>query len=185
MSLVLSIAAKFLEKPRRLDDFIGFNADSLGIWATVGHFINEIDHSESLPTIIKRAVVRAQEDIKDIIRSATVTYDMQNKTFRNISHDEGFIKQITKRVDLIVDEKLKMDLKATLRDKLGGFWNPKIIIAATDALPVSSYERTIDPDFVISSTIEVIKYKKKHEFICNILLVISDAQTMTGIISLD
>lgn len=122
MSLVLSIAAKFLEKPRSLDDFFGFGADSLGILAIVGHVTNEIDYSDSLSIITKKAVLRAQEDIKDIIRSAIPAYNTQNTNSRSLSDGQhGLAMNIMKKIVPIVDEQVKTNFRATIRDRFGGF----------------------------------------------------------------
>lgn len=60
-----------------------------------------------------------------------------------------------------------------------------MIIAASNTLfQGSDFINGIDPNSAILPPIEVIVYKKKQKLICDILLVISDAQTMTGMLPL-
>ena len=182
MSLVLSITAKFLEKPRSLHDSFELDTDSLSIRVTIGHIVNEIDRSDSLPAITRKALVRAQEDVKEIICSAIPIYDTQGKTSRSISDDQnGLMINIVEKIVAILDEQLKTDFRDAISDRFGRFWNRSMILAAINAPLVSTYEHSIDPGSVISPPMEIMKYKKKHQSICKILLFISDAQTMTGI----
>ena len=128
VSLVLSIAAKLLEKPRTLDDLSKSAAEDTWALAVVRQLIEAVGSGDSLSTSAKKSLLQAREHIKNDFNTNPTAISEGN-------------------------------------DFLFGDGNSKGAI---------NHNSTIAP------LKEVIQYKRKQQSICNILLLASDAQTLTG-----
>ena len=166
VSLVLSIAAKFLEKPRKWEDFLGVSAEGASIWTMIGHITDQIEPNDSPSTITNKAIVQAKRDMKNIVFSARKKNEAQITVLRTL------IKLVRNRL--------------TTSSTVQSAENRKSQMATVEAgdacMERDKVEGMVDPNSATASSNEIIKYKKKRELICNVLLVVSDAQTMTGTI---
>lgn len=180
VSLVLSIVAKYLEKPRNLNDFLRLGAENLSILATFSRVLDGIDLNDSPTTITKKVVVQIKEDLKDTILSAAQKHD-QHGQGRIVTDDVGeratsIAQNIASR---IVERQIKDNLKASVKSTISK--SRKEIGDVIDTFfEGGAEEGKVHLEAVALPSKEVTRYRRKQQSICSILLTASDAQTITG-----
>lgn len=118
VSLVLSIVAKYLEKPRNLNDFLRLGAENLSILATFRRVLDGIDLNDSPTTITKKVVVQIKEDFKDTILPAAQKHD-QHGQGRIVTDDVGErATSIAQNIASRIVEQIKDNLKASVKSTI-------------------------------------------------------------------
>lgn len=179
VSLVLSIVAKYLEKPRNLNDFLRLGAENLSILATFSRVLDGIDLNDSPTTITKKVVVQIKEDFKDTILPAAQKHD-QHGQGRIVTDDVGErATSIAQNIASRIVEQIKDNLKASVKSTISK--TRKEIGDVIDTFfEGEAEEGKVHLEAVALPSKEVTRYRKKQQSICSILLTASDAQTITG-----
>ena len=176
VSLVLSLAAKFLEEPDFLWKSPGpLHKDTID---SVRRAFREANWKEPLPVVASNVARKIKEEIKTTILPKHL-HTPGHSTNQAVSNR---IDHLAAKISTHVSNPFAMLLFEGFRS----YWHniedtveeaDRILRAFTEH---ENHEDTFLEAIAETPSTESANYRKKQGLICNILLMVSDAQTMTG-----